>query len=157
MDVTSSGGRRRLPLADAEAAGAVDAVRMRRIITIGLAIVAGLATWFLLAEVAGVDLVARTGPSSTTRISALSVAVTAAGVGFAAWALLAVLERVWPGRARLIWTITAGGVLAVSLLGPLGGVGGAAVAGLAALHLAVGLVLIAGLPRAAVHDPGQLR
>jgi hypothetical protein len=118
---------------------------MRRLLTIGLAALAGLTTWFLLAETAGLDLVARTG-TSTSRISAVSVAVVALLAGFAGWGLLALLERV-SGRARPIWTMIAGGVLLISLLGPLGGVGAAAVLGLLCLHLVVGLVLIAGLPR----------
>jgi hypothetical protein len=54
------------------------------------------------------------------------------------------------GRPRpLIWTVIAAAVLALSLLGPLGGVSSGAVLGLLCLHLVVGLVLIAGLPRPA--------
>ena len=118
---------------------------MRRLLTIGLAALAGLTAWFLLAETAGLDLVARTG-TSTTRVGPVAVVVVALLVGFAAWGLLALLERV-SGRARPIWTVIAGGVLLISLLGPLGGIGAAAVLGLLCLHLVVGLVLITGLPR----------
>lgn len=51
---------------------------MRRLFTIGLATLAGLTAWLLLAEVAGIDLTARTGPSSTTHIGAGGVAIVAA-------------------------------------------------------------------------------
>jgi hypothetical protein len=120
---------------------------MRRLLTVGLAALAGLTAWFLLAETAGLDLVARTGPTATTRVTAVAVVVVAALAGFAGWGLIALLERFSGRRARLIWTIIAGAALALSLLGPLGGVGTAAVLGLLCLHLVVGLVLIVGLPR----------
>jgi Family of unknown function (DUF6069) len=120
---------------------------MRRLLTIGLAALAGLTAWFLLAEAAGIDLAARTGPTSTTHVGAGGVAIVAALAGLAAWGLLALLERVSGKRARRIWTVIAVAVLAVSLLGPLGGIGAPAVAGLLCLHLVVGLVLIADLPR----------
>lgn len=110
--------------------------------TIGLATLAALIAWFLFTQTAGVDLATPAGP-----VGAVAVAVVGLIVGFAAWGLLVVLERAAGTRARRIWRIIASVVLAVSLLGPLGGVGGAAVAGLICLHLIVGLVLIAGLPR----------
>jgi hypothetical protein len=122
---------------------------MRRLFTIGLATLAGLTAWYLLAEAAGIDLAARTGPSSTTRIGAGSVVAVAVLAGFGAWGLLALLERLSGRRARRIWTVIAVAVLAVSLLGPLGGAGAPAVLGLLCLHLVVGLVLIAGLSRPA--------
>jgi len=122
---------------------------MKRLMTVGLATLAALSAWFLLTQTAGIELAARTGPSSTTQVAAGFVAVVAAGAGFAAWALLAALERLTGGRARRIWIITAAAVLAVSLLGPMSGVGAAAVLGLLGLHLVVGLVLITGLPRPA--------
>lgn len=126
---------------------------MRRLLTIGLATLAGLTARFLLGEAAGIDLTARTGPSSTTHVGAGAVVVVAALAGFAAWGLLALLERLSGGRARRIWTVAAVVVLAVSLLGPLGGVGSSAVLGLLCLHLVVGLVLITGLPRPAWPTP----
>ena len=77
-------------------------------------------------------------------------AVAAAGLlaGLAAWALLALLERVLarPGRA---WTVIAVVVLAVSLAGPLGAAGAAGAAVLAGLHLVVAAVLVPGLGRTA--------
>ena len=130
----------------------VDADRMtctmRRLLTIGLAALAGLTAWFLLAEAAGLDLIART-PTSTSRVGPFAVVMAALIAGFAGWGLLALLERVSSGPARTIWTVIAAAVLLLSLLGPLGGVGAAAVMGLMCLHLVVGLVLIAGLPRPA--------
>ncbi|HLT96415.1 MAG TPA: DUF6069 family protein [Acidimicrobiia bacterium] len=75
-------------------------------------------------------------------IGAGTVAVVAALVGLAAWALASILEpRV--ARPRRIWTTVAAVVLAVSLFGPFSGP--AATADrliLTALHLVVGAILI---------------
>jgi hypothetical protein len=120
---------------------------MRRLLTIGLAALAGLTTWFLLTQTAGVNLIVHSG-GSETRVGAGAVILVAVVVGLAGWGLLALLERV-AGRARPIWTVIAAAVLALSLLGPLGGVSSGAVLGLLCLHLVVGLVLVAGLPRPA--------
>jgi hypothetical protein len=121
---------------------------MRRLLTIGLAALAGLTAWFLLAETAGLDLIARTA-ASTSRVGPVAVVVVALIVGFAGWGLLALLERISSRRARTIWTAIACAVLLLSLLGPLGGISAAAVLGLMCLHLVVGVVLIAALPRPA--------
>ncbi|WP_219415714.1 DUF6069 family protein [Pseudonocardia nigra] len=105
-----------------------------------------LAVWAVAVPVAGVDLLARTGPEPAP-VAAGAVAVAALVTGLAGWALLAVLERTTarPGR---IWRVLATAVLLLSLLGPLAqGVGAAAVATLAALHVVVGAVLIPLLPR----------
>jgi Family of unknown function (DUF6069) len=120
---------------------------IRRLLTVGLAALAGLTTWFLLTQTAGVNLIVHSG-GSDTRVGADAVVLVAVVVGLAGWGLLAFLERV-AGRVRLIWTVIAAAVLALSLLGPLGGVSSAAVLALICLHLVVGLVLIAGLPRPA--------
>ncbi|WP_426512613.1 DUF6069 family protein [Dactylosporangium sp. McL0621] len=108
---------------------------------VGAAVVAAEAV-FLLVHAAGADLsVPGQGP-----VGAVAVGVTAALAGLLGWALLAVLERT-TRRGRTIWVVTAAAVLLLSLLGPLGAATAGAVAGLAALHLTVGAVLLAGLPR----------
>jgi hypothetical protein len=63
----------------------------------------------------------------------------------AGWASPALLERL-TARARTIWTVIAVAVLMLSLLaGPAAGITSGAKAGLALLHLAVGVVVIGGL------------
>lgn len=115
----------------------------RRLAVLGLAALAGLATWAVVVPLLGVPLAARTGPTVTI-IGPVSVAVAAVVAGGAGWLALALLERVTM-YARRVWTVLAGVVLVLSLLGPLGGVGGASIGGLLALHLLVGLTIIVGL------------
>lgn len=115
----------------------------RRLAVLGVSVLAGLATWTVLVPILGTELAAHTG-TGTLAVGPVSVAVAAAVIAGAGWVTLAVLERL-TGHARRLWTVIAGVVLALSLLGPLGGVGGAAIGGLMALHLVVGLTIIVGL------------
>src|SRR5699024_2604639 len=112
----------------------------RRLAVLGLAALAGLATWAVVVPLLAVPLAARTG-RAVTILWAVSVAVAAVVAGAAGWLALALLERVRM-HARRVWTVLAGVVLVLSRLGPLGGVGGGAIGGLLALHLVVGLTLI---------------
>ncbi|MFI5912584.1 DUF6069 family protein [Dactylosporangium sp. NPDC051541] len=106
------------------------------------AVAAAEIVYLLVRHAAGVDLsVPGQGP-----VGPAAVAITAALAGLLGWALLAVLERT-ARKGRTIWVVIAAAVLLVSLLGPLGAASAGAVAGLIALHLTVGAVLLAGLPR----------
>jgi hypothetical protein len=84
------------------------------------------------------------------------VAVGSGAAALAAWALLALLERL-TARARTIWTIVAVVVLVASLGTPLLGSGVTAAnrAVLELLHLAVGAVLIPALRRTAASPSGR--
>ena len=115
----------------------------RRLAVLALAVLAGLATWAVAVLLLGVPLAARTGPT-VTAIGPVSVTVVAAVVGGAGWLARAMLERVTV-HARRVWTVLASMVLVLSLLGPLTGVGGAAIGSLVALHLVVGLTILLGL------------
>ncbi|MBA2953131.1 hypothetical protein GON03_02330 [Nocardioides sp. MAH-18] len=99
--------------------------------------------WWLATGAASVDL--RVGSGSDAREIGLgSVVLTALVVTLAAAGLLRVLER----RTRhgvAIWTWASVVVLALSLAGPLGATTGAAGSCLAAMHLAVGAVVVVGL------------
>ncbi|MBQ1042966.1 MULTISPECIES: DUF6069 family protein [unclassified Micromonospora] len=122
--------------------------RRDRLLTVLAAAAAPLLGWLVAVPLAGVDLVARTG-STDQRVTPVAVVVSALLAGLAGWALLALLERL-TARARTVWTVVAGLVLLVSLLGPLGGaVGAAARLTLVAFHLLAGAVLITGLRRTA--------
>lgn len=122
--------------------------RRARLLTVLAATVATLLGWVVAVPLAGVELTARTG-SDVQRVTPVAVAVSTLLAGLSGWALLALLERL-TARARTVWTVVAGLVLLVSLLGPLsGGVGGAATLTLVAFHLVAGTVLIIGLRRAA--------
>jgi hypothetical protein len=105
--------------------------------------VAAEAVFVAVHHAAGVDLAVSTG-STVTHVGATLVAVVSLLVALAAWGLLALLQR-FTARGRRIWTILATVVTAVSLLGPLGGESTGATLGLAALHLVVAAVVIAGL------------
>ena len=110
---------------------------------VAVAVVAAVGAWVLWTQVAGVDLVVRTG-NSDQAMSAVAVVVSALvptvfGVG-----LLRFLERRMADGLR-VWTILASGVFVVSLLGPLGATTAEGKLALASLHLVVTLVLVIGL------------
>lgn len=115
----------------------------RRAAVLGLTVLTGLLTWAVLDLLLGIDLSAQTG-LTVRAVGPAAVAFAALVAGVAGWASLALLERVTI-HARRVWTVLAGVVLAGSLLGTLGGVSAAAVGGLMALHLMVGLTVILGL------------
>lgn len=115
----------------------------RRLAVLGASVLAAMVTWAVLVPLLGIELAAHTG-TGTIAVGPVSVAVAAAVIAAAGWATLALLERVTT-HARRLWTVIASVVLALSMLGPLGGVGGAAMGGLVALHLVVGLTIIVGL------------
>lgn len=120
-----------------------------------LTAVAGMAvstaSWGIAHSLLGIELTV--GKDESLRhIDSLAFTVTALGIGFAAWALLAVLER-YTENARTIWTRIAVGVLAVSMLGPLGATTGSAMAAFAITHLLVGGTLIWGMRRPAPGCP----
>ena len=117
--------------------------RRRRLAVVGATVLAALLTWAVLDLLLGVDLSARTGP--TVRVVGPATIVPAALlVAAAGWALLALLEKV-TAHARRVWTVIAGIVLGLSLVGTLGGTHPGAIAGLMALHLVAGLTIIVGL------------
>jgi hypothetical protein len=122
----------------------------QRLLVVGAAVLAALLVWIIAVPVLGVDLRGPAGPGSTTTQPVVLPAVIALSLGasLAAWALLAVLERV-TGRARYIWNVVAVAVLIISYGGPLLGAGvpTASRITLALMHSAVGGVLLARLPR----------
>lgn len=129
--------------------------RMKRLIMVVGAAVASLVLWIAAVPVGGVDLDVRQGQSIQTVAPAM-VLTSGLAAGFAAWALMALLER-WTNRPVRIWTITAATVLAVSVLGPLGGIGAAAKLVLLAMHAVVAAILFVGLTRVARADRAKLQ
>lgn len=122
--------------------------RRSRLAVVGIAAVAALLDWVILAPVAGLTLTARQG--GVQHIGAPAVVISTIVVTFAGWALLSILERRTP-RARHIWTIVATIVCITSLGSPLtNGIGTGAKLGLASLHLVVGVIVILGLRRTAL-------
>ncbi|WP_147915876.1 DUF6069 family protein [Ruania zhangjianzhongii] len=115
----------------------------RRLAVLGVTVLAGLLTWAVLDPLLGIDLRAQTG-SAIRAVGPAAIVFAALLAGAAGWASLALLERVTI-HARRVWTVLAGVVLAGSLLGALGGVSAAAIGGLMALHLVVGLTVLLGL------------
>jgi purine-cytosine permease-like protein len=109
-----------------------------------------LAIWVLAVPVAGLDLVAGTPPQT---VGAVSVVVATLVVTLAAWGVRTLLRR----RSTAAWWLTCTIVLALSLLGPLGGASPAATGTLAAMHLGVGAVIAVGLDprRARVRTPAM--
>lgn len=118
--------------------------RRRRPLTVLAAAAAAVLVHLLTTRGLGIDLVATTAEDVTQTVGALDVVVAAVVAGIAGWTVLALVERVTP-HARVVWVSVAVVVLAVSLVGPLTMASGPAAAGLTALHLVVGAVLVPGL------------
>lgn len=118
--------------------------RLRRLSAVVAAALLAIAIWAIAVPVAGIDLIVGVGESAR-RVDLASVAIAPVGLGLAAWALLALLERLSP-RGRRIWQVIGWVVLALSLVGPLS-MGGApgVLATLLAMHVVVGVTVILGL------------
>ncbi|MDA1362399.1 DUF6069 family protein [Glycomyces luteolus] len=119
--------------------------RTRRLLTVIAAAAAALLLWAAAAPLAGVDLTVDQAGTPLT-VGPVLIALASLTVGFAAWGLLALLEKL-TARAGLIWSIIAAAVLACSLTGPLAAATTAAMLVLMGMHVATGGVLIAGLVR----------
>ena len=117
-----------------------------RLLAVGLAVVAALIVWAISA-LAGVELTVTSPLVGTLSIGALLVIVSTLPLALAAWGVLALLER-RSSRPRTIWTRIAVAVLVVSVP-PLAFLDATVTTKLilAAMHLAVGLVLILMLRR----------
>jgi hypothetical protein len=118
--------------------------RRRRGLAVLAAAAAALTIWVVAVPLAGAELDVRTN-GGTQPVGPGAVVVASLLAGLAGWALLAVAERVGR-RPRRTWTLVAGAVPALSMAGPLGGVGVVAKLVLVGMHLAVGAVLIGALP-----------
>jgi hypothetical protein len=146
---TRSPGR---PAAGPTAAGR----RVRRAATVAGAAAAALAGWALAGPIAGVDLTVQTG-AADQRVGPVAVVAASLLAGAAAWAVLALLERL-VSRPRPVFTAVALAALALSLPGPLTSAAdpaGAAV--LAGLHVVVAAVLVPALPAATRRGGGARR
>ncbi len=99
--------------------------RLERLSAVLLAVVATLAVWAIATVGFGLDLRAPAfgTASENPEIGAGTVAFTTAVAGLAAWAVLALAERLLGTRARPTWTAIALIALLVSFGGPLSGTG----------------------------------
>jgi hypothetical protein len=130
-------------------AGCARIRRRTRALAIVAAAGATFTVWTIAHPVAGADLVVDTGAGPTT-VTPTAVVLATVVAGLAAWALLALVERV-TRRAAATWSWVAGAVLLISLPGPIGSaVGAGATVALVAMHLATGAVLIPIMARSSV-------
>ncbi len=120
-------------------------IHRNRWLTVVAAMATATAGWGIAHSLLGIELTVGSD-ESVRHVDSLAVTLTALGTGFAAWGLLAVLER-FTDRARTAWTWIAVIVLAVSMLGPLGATSASAMAVFVSLHLLVGGILIWGMRR----------
>ncbi len=122
----------------------------QRLAATGAAFAVAVVIWIVAVPLLGVDLRGPAGPLSgqTQPVILPAVVSMSLGAALAAWALLSILER-RSARARYVWNTVAIGVLILSYGGPLlaANVPTASRITLALMHTAVGLVLIAALPR----------
>lgn len=120
-------------------------VRRRRALTVAGATAAAVLPW-IAARATGVELEVATGGQPPMVIGLAVVVAAALAASLAGWGTLALLERL-TSRARPIWIAVAVTVLLASfapLLVAEAATG--ALAYLALMHIAVGAVLIPGLP-----------
>lgn len=118
----------------------------RRAVCVMAAVAAGALTWVVAVPLVGVHLVVEPAEGRAQDVGLGMVIATTLMASVAGWGLLALLERITPLRARTTWNLVAGGVLIVSLAGPLVAASDtAAVTTLMLLHLVVGLVLMIGM------------
>ena len=106
------------------------------------ALVVALAIW-ALARLLGVDLIVGKGQDARL-VGAVDVLVTVMLAGLAAWTVEKLLAR--RGAAGW-WPFVGSTALAISIIGPTWLADGMASVVLIGMHLAVGLVLIAGFNR----------
>lgn len=88
---------------------------MRRVVAVLAAVLAALAVWGV-ARLAGADVETVRKSGDLVDLPALYVAVVALLCGLGGWALLALLERFTPARARRLWLAAAAAVLTVALV-----------------------------------------
>jgi uncharacterized protein DUF6069 len=109
---------------------------------VGAAMIVALAIW-ALARLLGVELTVGNGRDAS-HVSAADAVVTALLAGLVALGVRAQLAR---RRAGRYWPYVGGAALAISIIGPIWLADGLACVVLIGMHVAVGLVLIAGFTR----------
>ena len=119
-----------------------------RLIAVAIAVGVAVAIW-AVAALAGIELIVTSPLVGAVTINAILVVVSVVPLAFAAWGVLALLERRSSG-ARTLWTRIAIGVLVLSVP-PLAFLDATLTTKLilATMHIAVGLVLIVMLRRRA--------
>ncbi|MDQ1025080.1 putative membrane protein [Streptomyces umbrinus] len=116
------------------------------------ATVAAVIVWLTAHSALDIDLKAKASGGDIQEIGLPLVIGVTLLVGFAAWGVVALLDRK-SSSARTWWTLIASAVFVLSLLGPAGsGQGGSAKVALLCMHLVVALVLIPGFARTARKD-----
>jgi predicted lysophospholipase L1 biosynthesis ABC-type transport system permease subunit len=123
---------------------AIPGVPLRQAVAvIAVAVIVALAVWALVRLIGVAPVVGRSG--DITAVTAGSVVVATVMAGVAAWATHALLRHV--GRATQWWPFVGSTALAVSIIGPSWLADGASGLALICMHVAVGIVLIAGFHR----------
>lgn len=116
------------------------------------ATVAAVIVWLIAHSALDIDIKAKAAGGNIQEIGLPLVIGVTLLVGFAAWGVVALLDR-RSSSARTWWTVIASAVFVLSLLGPAGsGQGGSAKVALLCMHLVVALVLIPGFARTARKD-----
>lgn len=134
--------------AEAPAAPSRNRRRLGRLAAIAAAVILPLLVWLIGVPGAGIELVAGSGAAAQP-IGPASIVTAALIAGFAAWGVLALLER-FARHASRIFAIIGCAVLVLSLLGPvLTGATGTVLVVLLGMHVVTGAALVIGLPLAA--------
>jgi hypothetical protein len=124
--------------------------RRRNTGVVAVAVIVALAIW-ALARLLGVELTVGNGQHAS-QVGAVDVLVAALLAGLAAWGARALLARHGADRA---WPMVGATALGISYIGPSYLADGLSALVLSGMHLAVGLVLIAGFSRFAPRPADQ--
>ncbi len=109
-----------------------------RIFAVHNAVVAAVITWVVEVHVLGIHLGIRFGTGAATTLGLAQIIGVSLVVSLLGWALLSFAERRL-SRATILWTVTAVGVVVVSLALPLAATTStAAMIGLIIMHILVG-------------------
>lgn len=144
-------------VAKAETRHAGRSKALSRLMVVIAAPLAGVILWAVVTQLLRIDV--RTPALNAYQPSApLGVAyVVVSGLvgGLAGWGVLALIERLAPARAALIWTIVGVVVLLLSFGLPLSGTGtnGRSRAILIVFHVLVGGIVIVGMLRTTARGP----
>jgi Family of unknown function (DUF6069) len=115
-----------------------------RVLTGVVGAAAALVIWVIAVPVFDVELTTTNPQGQTIEIGPVPIIVLSTIPALLGWALIALLERFTPSRAKTMWTVIAVAALLISFV-PLTQMSAAAAVSLGLMHLVVGGVIIVGM------------
>ncbi|WP_157683596.1 DUF6069 family protein [Microlunatus soli] len=130
---------------EATVRGGAAARRIRRAVTILIAVLVAMIDWVICTQLVGLDLMVDQG-AGPTPVNPLLVGLAPVLSGLSGWALLAILERINRRRGPTIWMIIAIVVAVLSCWSPWAMALSVSIAvALTSMHVLVGATVIIGM------------